>query len=59
MVYGAGKVFDNLYFVGSRIHSAWALTTNEGIILIDTLFDYNSEEAIVGGLKKLGLDPAA
>ena len=54
-----GKVFDNLYFVGSRIHSAWALTTNEGIILIDTLYDYNSEEAIVGGMKKLGLDPAS
>lgn len=53
------KVFDNLYFVGSRIHSSWALTTNEGIILIDTLYDYNSEEAIVGGLKKLGLDPAS
>ena len=53
-----GKVFDNLYFVGSRIHSAWALTTNEGINLIDTLYDYNSEEAIVGGMKKLGLDPA-
>ena len=52
------KVFDNLYFVGSRIHSSWALTSNEGIILIDTLFTYNSEEEIVGGLKKLGLDPA-
>lgn len=53
-----GKVFDNLYFVGSRIHSAWALTTSDGIILIDTLYDYNSEEAIIGGMKKLGLDPA-
>src|ERR1700676_3349935 len=52
------KVFDNLYFVGSKIHSAWALTTSDGIILIDTLFTYNSEEEIVGGLKKLGLDPA-
>ena len=52
------KVFDNLYFVGSKIHSSWALTSNEGIILIDTLFTYNSEEEIVGGLKKLGLDPA-
>jgi metallo-beta-lactamase class B len=52
------KVFDNLYFVGSKIHSSWALTTTEGIILIDTLFTYNSEEEIVGGLKKLGLDPA-
>jgi len=53
-----GKVFDNLYFVGTKIHSAWALTTSEGIILIDTVYDYNSEEAIVEGMKKLGLDPA-
>ena len=53
------KVFDNLYFVGTKIHSSWALTTSEGIILIDTLYDYASEEAIVSGLKKLGLDPAA
>jgi metallo-beta-lactamase class B len=52
------RVFDNLYFVGSKIHSSWALTTSEGTILIDTLFTYNSEEEIVGGLKKLGLDPA-
>ena len=52
------KVFDNLYFVGSKIHSSWALTTSAGIIVIDTLFTYNSEEEIVGGLKKLGLDPA-
>src|SRR5712691_2205704 len=52
------KVFDNLYFVGSKIHSSWALTTSAGIILIDTLFTYNSEEEIAGGLKKLSLDPA-
>jgi len=52
------KVFDNLYFVGSKIHSSWALTASDGIILIDTLYTYNSEEEIVGGLKKLGLDPA-
>jgi metallo-beta-lactamase class B len=52
------RVFDNLAFVGTRIHSSWALTTSEGIILLDTLYDYASEEAIVGGLKALGLDPA-
>ena len=52
------KVFDNLYFVGSKIHNSWALTSSEGIILIDTIFTYNSEEEIVGGLKKLDLDPA-
>jgi metallo-beta-lactamase class B len=52
------KVFDNLYFVGSKIHNSWALTSSEGIILLDTLWTYNSDEEIVGGLKKLGLDPA-
>ena len=51
------KVFDNLYFVGGKIHSAWALTTREGFIFIDTIYPYNSEELIIGGMQKLGLDP--
>jgi metallo-beta-lactamase class B len=51
------KIFDNLYFVGGKLHSSWALTTNEGIILIDTIYPYNSEELILGGMKKLRLDP--
>ncbi len=41
------KAFDNLYLVGSKIHSSWAMTGSAGIILIDTLFFYNSEEEIV------------
>jgi metallo-beta-lactamase class B len=52
------KVFDDVYFVGTKDRSSWALTTSDGIILIDTTFAYESEEVIVGGLKKLGLDPA-
>jgi metallo-beta-lactamase class B len=52
------KVFDNLYFVGQSEYSAWAVITSEGIILIDTLFDYSVEDEVAGGLKKLGLDPA-
>ena len=51
------KVFDNLYFVGTKIHSAWALTTSDGIIIIDTLFDYAIEPEIIDGLSTLGLDP--
>src|SRR5215510_6395183 len=51
------KVFDNLYFIGTKIHSAWALTTSDGIIILDTLFDYAVEPEIVDGLKTLGLDP--
>lgn len=53
------KVFDNLYFVGQSEYAAWAMTTSDGIILIDTLFDYSVEEEVAGGLKKLGLDPAS
>jgi metallo-beta-lactamase class B len=53
------RVFDNLYFVGGRLHSSWAITSSDGIILIDTIYPYNSEELIVGGLRKLGLDPRA
>jgi metallo-beta-lactamase class B len=52
------KVFDNLYYVGSKTVGSWAVTTSEGIIIIDALFEYSVEEEIVNGLKKLGLDPA-
>jgi metallo-beta-lactamase class B len=52
------KVFDNLYFVGQTQYSAWAVTTSEGIIIIDTIFDYSVEDEVVGGLKTLGLNPA-
>ena len=52
------QVFDNLYFVGTRDHGAWAVTTSDGIIIIDALYDYAVEAAVVDGLRKLGLDPA-
>ena len=52
------KVFDNFYFVGMTEFSAWAVTTSQGIIVIDPLFDYSVEDEVVGGLSKLGLDPA-
>jgi metallo-beta-lactamase class B len=52
----AAQVFDNLYFVGGKIHSAWALKTSQGFILIDTIYPYNSEELIVGGMRRLGFD---
>ena len=51
------RVFDNLYFVGDRSTSAWALTTSEGIILIDAGFHHNVEGTIIGGMRKLGLKP--
>jgi metallo-beta-lactamase class B len=53
------KVFDQLYYLGTDIVASWALVTNAGIIQIDSLD--NPEEAqriIIGGYRKLGLDPA-
>ena len=52
------KVFDNLYYVGMTEYSAWAVKTSDGIILLDTIYDYSIEDEVAGGLKKLGLDPA-
>src|SRR6266436_3927351 len=52
------KVFDNLYYVGEKEFSAWAVVTSGGIIIIDTIWPYSVEDEIVGGLKKLGFDPA-
>ena len=52
------KVFDNVYWVGTKINSAWAIKTSAGIILIDTMYNYAAETEIVDGFKKLGLDPA-
>ena len=53
------QAFDDLYWMGTSSRSAWALTTGDGIILYDTQGVYEAEEVIVGGLKKLGLDPAS
>jgi len=51
------KVFDNLYFFGQSEYSVWALTTSEGIIVFDAIYDYSIEDEVDAGMKKLGLDP--
>ena len=50
-------MFDNLYYVGEKmLHgaspSAWAVTTSEGIILIDTMFEDSMKALILGGFTK-------
>jgi len=52
------KVFDNLYWLGTRQHSSWALRTSAGIILIDTNFAWATQPEIIDGLGKLGLNPS-
>lgn len=51
------KIFDNLYWLGSRTFSSWALQTSEGIIIIDTNFAYTTQAEIIDGLTTLGLNP--
>lgn len=56
----ATKVFDNLYAIPSsniQQTTVWAITTNDGIILIDSGQEGRTE-AIVADMRKLGLDPA-
>ena len=52
------KVFDNMSFVGMTEYSSWAVTTSQGIILLDAIFDYSVQDEVDEGLKKLGLNPA-
>ena len=51
------KVFDNLYWLGTRQHSSWALQTSAGIIIIDTNFAWATRPEIIEGMTKLGLNP--
>src|SRR5687768_7990041 len=50
------KVFDNLYWLGTRQHSSWALRTSAGIIIIDTNFAWATQPEIIDGLTTLGLN---
>ncbi|MEF7614017.1 MBL fold metallo-hydrolase [Aquincola sp. MAHUQ-54] len=52
------QIGDNLYFLGTRNHSTYALVSRRGdIILIDGNFEYATEDEIHKGLRFLGLDP--
>src|ERR1051326_4705431 len=52
------KAFDDLYWMGTSSRSSWVLISNDGLILYDTQGVYDTEDVIISGLKKLGLDPA-
>jgi metallo-beta-lactamase class B len=55
----AEKIFDNLYFVPVPYVSSYAITTPDGIIMVDTLDNENEVKSVmIPALKKFGLDPA-
>src|SRR5262245_22100650 len=52
------KIFDNLYYIGFNDVGAWALTTRQGIIVIDSLnTPEEAEKILVPGIEKAGLNP--
>jgi len=51
-----GKVFDRLFYIGARYLGTFALTTKDGIFLIDTMNSTDDVKTIIEpGFKKLGL----
>ncbi len=50
------EIFDNLHFIGTRTAGVWAISSSEGIIIIDANFHYSSKE-LVQGLLNFALDP--
>ncbi len=52
------KLFDNVYAVGNSETAVYALTTSDGIVLLDAGFENKVETGLVPQLQKLGFDPA-
>ena len=52
------QLFDNLYVIGRSGTVVYAITTSEGIILIDSGYEGQTESVLMPGLVELGLDPA-
>lgn len=52
------KLFDNLYAVGNSESVVYAITTSEGIVLLDSGHPGDIDTLVLPGLVSLGLDPA-
>jgi metallo-beta-lactamase class B len=53
----AFKIFDNLYYVGVDLVSAYLIPTSDGLIVIDTLFAA-SHDKLLNNIRAVGFDPA-
>ncbi len=53
------RVFDDVYYIGRKDVGVYAVTTSEGIVLIDSMDPSDAAERyIIPGLRAVGLDPA-
>ncbi len=53
----AFKIFDNLYYIGVDLVSAYLITTSDGLIVIDSLFAA-SHDQLMSNIHAVGFDPA-
>ena len=51
-----GRLFDNLYMIGTKDYPVYGVNTSEGVVIIDPGFDYNSKH-IAMNLLRFGVDP--
>jgi len=52
------RVFDNLYAIGRTSTVVWAVTTRDGILLVDAGYPDQLETVLLPGLRALGLEPS-
>ena len=51
------QLFDNLYYVGNQYVAAYVITTDAGLIMIDTLYD-RFTDITIQAMRDVGMDPA-
>jgi len=52
------KIFDNVYAIGRVGTVVYAITTSDGVILIDSGYADQLDSVLLPGMQKVGLDPA-
>lgn len=50
------KIYDNLYFVGTKLSAVYILDTGDGLIMFDTGYQ-ETLYAVIDGMHKMGLNP--
>ena len=51
------KIFDNVYYVGLQTVSAYLITTNSGLVVIDATYA-ETGDAVLNSIRTLGFNPA-
>ncbi|MGH7583510.1 MAG: hypothetical protein ACREL5_09815, partial [Gemmatimonadales bacterium] len=52
------RVFDNVYYVGTRTLGTWVVATGDSLVLIDAMHTKWVKSTLLDGMKKLKLDPS-